>query len=327
MVSCETYDRTRAQGQVSPLLRAERPHDRPLVAAGPRQRPDAPLHERGHGPVQGGLPRRGAAGLRARHVEPEVRPCRRQAQRSRERRAHRPPPHVLRDAGQLLVRRLLQARGDRLRVGVSDARPRAAEGPPLRDCVHRRRRGLRALEELRAPGPHPAARREGQLLGDGRHRALRALLGGPLPPGRPHPVRGGGSRAPVPRPRLRVRPLARDLEPRLHAVRPGCIGEAHAAPEALHRHRHGARADCRGRAGQVVELRHRSATPADRGRRAAVRQDLRGPRGGRRLDAGHRRPRARDGVSDRRPGLALGSCAGPCGTAASSGSRSRSSGR
>ena len=46
-----------------------------------------------------------------------MRPRRRQAQRPRERRLHPPPPHVLRDAGQLLLRRLLQARSHRLTPG------------------------------------------------------------------------------------------------------------------------------------------------------------------------------------------------------------------
>ena len=67
--------------------------------------------------------------------------------------------------------------------------------------------------------PDPPPRREGQLLGDGGHRALRAVLGDPLPPGRPPAVRRGGGRAPVPRARLRVRPVAGDLEPGVHAVR------------------------------------------------------------------------------------------------------------
>ena len=69
-------------------------------------------------------------------------------------------------------------------------------------------------------GPHPRARREGQLLGDGRHRPLRPLLRDPLLPGQRAalPDRGGGRR--VPGRRVRVRPLARDLEPRVHAVRP-----------------------------------------------------------------------------------------------------------
>ena len=43
----------------------------------------------------------------------EVHPRRRQAQRPRERRLHRAPPHLLRDAGQLQLRRLLQEGRDR----------------------------------------------------------------------------------------------------------------------------------------------------------------------------------------------------------------------
>ena len=62
--------------------------------------------------------------------------------------------------------------------------------------------------------------------------------------------------------------------------------------------------------GKLVELRHRPPAAADRGRRAALRQGLRRPRGRRRVDAGHRRPRARDGVPDLRPGLALERVAG-----------------
>ena len=51
-------------------------------------------------------------------TQPALRARRRQAQRPRERRLHRPAPHLLRDAGQLQLRRLLQARRDPLRLGV-----------------------------------------------------------------------------------------------------------------------------------------------------------------------------------------------------------------
>ena len=56
----------------------------------------------------------------------EVRPRRRQAQRSRERRPHRAPSHVLRDARQLFVRRLLQGGRDPLRLGLLARRLQAA---------------------------------------------------------------------------------------------------------------------------------------------------------------------------------------------------------
>ena len=52
-----------------------------------------------------------------------------------------------------------------------------------------------------------------QLLVDGRHRPLRPLLGDLLRPRRPHP------RRPARQPGRGRRPLRRDLEPRLHAVR------------------------------------------------------------------------------------------------------------
>ena len=54
-----------------------------------------------------------------RHDLPEVHARLRQAQRPRERRPHAAPPHLLRDARQLLLRRLLQARRDRLGLGAA----------------------------------------------------------------------------------------------------------------------------------------------------------------------------------------------------------------
>src|SRR5579875_3749723 len=53
-------------------------------------------------------------GLEPRDYLAEVRAGRWQAQRSRERRLHAPPPHLLRDAGELQLRRLLQEGRDRL---------------------------------------------------------------------------------------------------------------------------------------------------------------------------------------------------------------------
>ena len=61
--------------------------------------------------------------------------------------------------------------------------------------------------------------RQGQLLGHGRDRALRSLQRDPLPSGRRHPLRRGSRRPAVPGPGLRLRPLDRDLEPGVHAVR------------------------------------------------------------------------------------------------------------
>ena len=65
-------------------------------------------------------------------------------------------------------------------------------------------------------------------------------------PGRPARLEGRGRR-----------PLRRDLESRLHAVRARGRRHADAAAEALGRHRHGPRAHGRRDAGRAFELRHR----------------------------------------------------------------------
>jgi alanyl-tRNA synthetase len=65
---------------------------------------------------------------RVRHVA-EMRARRRQAQRSRQCRLHRAPSHLLRDARQLLLRRLFQGAGDRagLEPGHEGIRPRSRQ--------------------------------------------------------------------------------------------------------------------------------------------------------------------------------------------------------
>ena len=220
-------DGRRDPQRLPPLLRGARAPRGEELAARAAERPHAALRQRGDEPVQGRLPRAREAGLHPRRLLAEVRPRRRQAQRPRERGRDRAAPHLLRDARQLLLRGLLQEGSDRVRLGLPDPRPRPAEGPPeghdLQGRGRRpaRRRGPRALEGARPRGPHPRARREGQLLGHGRHRPLRPLLRDPLLPGRRPPLPRGGRRALLPRRRVRVRPLARDLEPRVHAVRPG----------------------------------------------------------------------------------------------------------
>ena len=87
---------------------------------------------------------------------------------------------------------------------------------------HRRRRGVRALEEDRGlPGlPHHPHRGLGQFLADGRYRPVRSVLGNLLRPwrpdlGRPSGQPGGG-----------WRPLPRVLEFRVHAVRADDAGRA-----------------------------------------------------------------------------------------------------
>ena len=66
--------------------------------------------------------------------------------------------------------------------------------------------------------------------------------------------------------RLRVRPLRRDLEPGLHAVRPPARRRDASAAQAVDRHRRGPGARDRGDAGRDLELRHRSVHAADQAR-------------------------------------------------------------
>ena len=105
-------------------------------------------------------------------------------------------------------------------------RPRGLEG-----------RDRPAAGAARALGRLPGRRRE-ELVADGRHRAVRPVLGAPLRPRRA-PVRGPRVRA---RPQRALPALARGLEPRVHGVRapPGPLADA--AAGAGRRHGHGPRA-------------------------------------------------------------------------------------
>ena len=94
-------------------------------------------------------------------------------------------------------------------------RLRPAEGAADRHRLCRRRPGLRSVEEDRGSPreQNPPHRRLRQFLADGRHRSLRPVLGNFL---RPRPAYPGRSA------RLagcRRRPLHRDLESRVHAIR------------------------------------------------------------------------------------------------------------
>ncbi len=70
-------------------------------------------------------------------------------------------------------------------------------------------------------------------------------------------VRGRSGRRRLPRARVQLRSLRRDLEQRLHGVRSAGRRHAEAAAGAVDRHRHGARARHRGPPGHALELRHR----------------------------------------------------------------------
>ena len=182
----------------------------------------------------------------------------RQAQRSPERRLHRTPPHLLRDVGQLLVRRLFQGRRHRARLGSGDqgVRPRA-RAHAGHGLLGRRRGGRSVAPYRRLAGREDHPRPDlGQFLGHGRHRPVWAVLGDLLR-SRPRASRRSARQC-----RRGRRPLHRDLEPGVHAVRAGHAGRTHRPAAALDRHRHGARTH-HGRApGPARQLRHRSPAPA-----------------------------------------------------------------
>ena len=209
----------------------------------------------------------------------EMRARRRQAQRPRQCRLHRPASHLLRDAGQFQLRRLLQAAGDRARLepdhqGIRP-RPGPAPGHGLRRATTRRS-SCGARSPGSTSGGSSASARQRQFLGHGRHRPMRPVLGDLLRPRRPHPRRAAGQ------PGRGRRPLGRDLEPRLHAVRAGRQGDPPRPAPALDRHRHGPRAHRRRAAGQDRQLRHRRVRGADRRLGGADRHPCRGRRAARR---------------------------------------------
>ena len=215
--------------------------------------------------------------------------------RHRGGRQHRPPPHLLRDARQLELRRLLQGGVDPLGLGALD---RGLRDGPRADLGHRlrRRRGARPRPRRggdrdlaggrRARRAHRPTRPRGQLLAGRTDRPLRPLLGA-----LPRPRRA--VRRPRRAARRRHRPLPRVLEPRLHDLRPRRRRLAHPAADAQHRHRHGPRPDGGDPPGRPLGLRDRPGPTAARPRRGALRPFLRRGRRGHPRDADRRRPLAR----------------------------------
>ncbi len=154
-------------------FRAQRAPGGAVCIAAPR-RPEPAVRQRGDGAVQALLPGPGDPAVPPRHQRAEVRAH----PRHRGRRQDHAPRHVLRDVRQLLLRRLLQGRRHRARLGAGHPAPRgrwlrAAREQALPERLRGRRRGRRAVAQdhraSRRPD-HPAGE-EGELLVHGRARA------------------------------------------------------------------------------------------------------------------------------------------------------------
>ena len=166
------HENRRTSRKIPGVLRVQGLRPPPQRRAGAPLGPLGAVHAGRHEPVQGPVPGPLQARLHAGHDLPEMPPHR----RHRQRRPHRLPPHVLRDAGQFQLRRLLQARGDPLGLGVPDRQ--AVAGPRPRPAVGhglpRRRRGGRHL-----------AQRDQAAAGPDRSGWARTTTSGrPAPPAR-----------------------------------------------------------------------------------------------------------------------------------------------
>ena len=205
--------------------------------------------------------------------------CQRKTQRPGRGRSRYLPPHDVRDARQLELRRLFQERSHRLGLGTAHRSLQAPQGPALRHGLRglrpgrprRRQRSPRLLAPVSPGRPHPDGQQARQLLGNGRHRSLRPLQRDPHRPARRRGARrhpGGTDGQPGPS------PGHRNLEPGVHAVQPQGQRIAGAPARKARRHRHGPGAPLHGHPGQEEQLRHRRLHRHDRRHREAERRSL-----------------------------------------------------
>ena len=217
------------------------------------------------------------APLRPRDDRAALRARRRQAQRSRQRRLHGAPSHVLRDAGQLQLRRLLQARRDPLRVGAADARSTASRRTSCgrrstSTTTRRTTSGRRRSAFRRSAACASATTRARKYASDNFWQMADTGPCGPCseifydhgpevwggPPGSPE---AEGDRY-IEIWNLVFMQFNRDDK-----------GVLQPAAEALGRHRHGPRAAGRGAAARPLELRDRSLPGPDPRRGARDRRE------------------------------------------------------
>ena len=173
-----TWDST----ELSALLRSAEPPRRGQLVADSRVGSDADVHQRRHGAVQAGLPRRGARGHPRRHHDPEVHASRASTTTSRTSAA---PPATTPSSRCSATSPSATTSSTRpstwaweLVTGSFGIDPRTWSVNGLREDDEAHDDLARGDRPPRVQGLPP--RRGRELLVHGRHGSLRSLLGDPL---------------------------------------------------------------------------------------------------------------------------------------------------